>query len=353
MKLRTPTYFNEFHCIADKCKDCCCIGWEIDIDKKSADLYKNVPGEFGEKLRKSIDFGSPSHFALNDKNRCPLLNNKNLCEVYIQLGEDKMCDICTEHPRYYEWFNNLKEGGIGLCCEEAGRIILSQNQPFTTIEKEIPFEDADTYDIELFDYLLNCRSKIISHIENNEKNFNLKIRNILWYAYTIQLDIDNDMLDDEEIFDIIDYEKKDITPILNFYTTLDPLNPDWMPYLKHSILTYNNSQNSLHDFEKQNPQLNNYLQNIAIYFIWRYFLKATFDKDVLSKVEFIAISIALIKILFFCQWLENKTLTLEDCIEIVKNFSKEIEYSEDNLQKIEDIFYDSTDFSINNIIGIF
>ena len=109
MKLRTPTYFNEFHCIADKCKDCCCIGWEIDIDKKSADFYKNVSGEFGEKLRKSIDFGSPSHFALNDKNRCPLLNNKNLCEVYIQLGEDKMCDICTEHPRYYEWFNNLKK----------------------------------------------------------------------------------------------------------------------------------------------------------------------------------------------------------------------------------------------------
>ena len=76
-------------------------------------------------------------------------------------------------------------------------------------------------------------------------------------------------------------------------------------------------------------------------------------KDVLSKIEFMAISIALIKILFFCQWLESKTLTLEDCTEIVKNFSKEIEYSEDNLQKIEDIFYDSTDFSINNIIGIF
>ena len=237
MKLRTPTYFNEFHCIADKCKDCCCIGWEIDIDKKSADFYKNVSGEFGEKLRKSIDFGSPSHFALNDKNRCPLLNNKNLCEVYIQLGEDKMCDIRTEHRRYYEWFNNLKEGGIGLCCEEAGRIILSQKKPFTTIEKEIPFEDADTYDMELFNYLLNCRSKIISHIENTEKNFNLKIRNILWYAYTIQLDIDSDMLDDEEIFDIIDYEKTDITPILNFYTTLDPLNPDWIAYLKHSILT--------------------------------------------------------------------------------------------------------------------
>ena len=48
-----------------------------------------------------------------------------------------------------------------------------------------------------------------SSLENTEKNFNLKIRNILWYAYTIQLDIDNDMLDDEEIFDIIDYENQD------------------------------------------------------------------------------------------------------------------------------------------------
>ena len=353
MKLRTPTYFYDFHCIADRCKDCCCVGWEIDIDKKSANLYKNTPGVFGDKLRKSIDFNSPSHFILNDKNRCPLLNKQNLCEVFINLGEENMCDICTEHPRYYEWFDGIKEGGIGLCCEEATRIILSQNTHFSIMEKDIPFENFDSYDAELFEYLSECRFKIISQLEASTKTFNLQIRNILWYAYTIQLDIDNDLLDNEEILDITSYEKNNTNSIFNFFTTLEPLNPNWISYLKNCILTYNNSINKLETFEKEHPEIFTYLHNIAIYFIWRYFLKGIFDKDIFSKVGFMAISVSLIKALFFCKWLETGNLQLEDCVEIVKNFSKEVEYSEENLQKIEDIFYDSTDFSVNNLIGLF
>ena len=35
MKLRIPSYYEEFSCIADKCKDNCCIGWEIDIDEET------------------------------------------------------------------------------------------------------------------------------------------------------------------------------------------------------------------------------------------------------------------------------------------------------------------------------
>ena len=38
MKEYIPDYYKDFQCIADKCKDSCCIGWEIMIDSKS---YKN------------------------------------------------------------------------------------------------------------------------------------------------------------------------------------------------------------------------------------------------------------------------------------------------------------------------
>ena len=58
MKLRLPNYYKNFKCIADKCKDSCCsAGWEIDIDDKTAEFYKNVKGNFGDKLRKNIKFG--------------------------------------------------------------------------------------------------------------------------------------------------------------------------------------------------------------------------------------------------------------------------------------------------------
>ena len=46
---------------------------------------------------------------------CPFFNSNKLCDIYIDIGEEHMCDICKNHPRFYEWFGDLKEGGMGLC----------------------------------------------------------------------------------------------------------------------------------------------------------------------------------------------------------------------------------------------
>lgn len=70
--------------------------------------------------------GEPAHFRLDAEERCPLLNDCNLCEVLLHLGEDKMAQICTDHPRYYEWFSDGREDGLGLCCEAAAELILAQ-----------------------------------------------------------------------------------------------------------------------------------------------------------------------------------------------------------------------------------
>ena len=45
---RVPTYFNEFVCIGGACEDNCCIGWEVDIDDESLEVYNSVGGEFGD-----------------------------------------------------------------------------------------------------------------------------------------------------------------------------------------------------------------------------------------------------------------------------------------------------------------
>ena len=42
-----PDFYGEFQCIADKCAHSCCLGWEIDIDDKSAARYAALPGAFG------------------------------------------------------------------------------------------------------------------------------------------------------------------------------------------------------------------------------------------------------------------------------------------------------------------
>lgn len=83
--------------------------------------------EFGETLRNGIitkDDGIHC-FKLTKERRCTFLNDNNLCEIILNLGEEYLCDICREHPRFYEASQDGYIKRYGLCCEEAGRIILS------------------------------------------------------------------------------------------------------------------------------------------------------------------------------------------------------------------------------------
>ena len=41
MKQLIPHFYPNFACIASRCSDSCCIGWEIDIDPDTADYYRS------------------------------------------------------------------------------------------------------------------------------------------------------------------------------------------------------------------------------------------------------------------------------------------------------------------------
>lgn len=127
MKLIAPDYYRDFRCIADKCRHSCCIGWEIDIDPGTRDYYDRIGGELGKKLKENIaDTPDGSSFITDSSERCPFLMKNGLCELITELGEDSLCDICAEHPRFYNEYGNITEAGLGLCCEEAAKIILNK-----------------------------------------------------------------------------------------------------------------------------------------------------------------------------------------------------------------------------------
>ncbi len=359
MIFRAPIYYKDFHCIANKCKDSCCsAGWEIDIDEKTSEFYKNVSGIFGDKLKRSISKTTPPHFVLNKEGKCPFLNDKKLCDIYINLGENHLCQICKDHPRFYEWFDGVTEAGIGLCCEEAARIILTQSSAFSTYETEIDsdisfaYNSETNYNIDLYDYLVNARKKIITYLDNDSQPIEVKLRNILWYGHTLQQNIDNDLLDDEEIFDVTGNSISDIEPIIKFFSSLEPNNENWPEYLKHCCQLYKESSEQLKHFEQLHPEINDYLKNIAIYFIWRYLLKGVFDYDILSKIKLMFISIVILRCLLFCCWIENGKLNFEDCVDIVKKFSEEVEYSEDNLETFAENSYKLEIFMSEYLLGM-
>ena len=136
-----PNYYRDFKCIAADCRHSCCVGWEIDVDVQSLRRYETVAGELGERLVTCIDReADPPCFILTPDERCPFLHENGLCDLITELGEESLCHICADHPRFRNIFPDRVELGLGLCCEAAADLILSQTE--ITEIKTLPHAEA-------------------------------------------------------------------------------------------------------------------------------------------------------------------------------------------------------------------
>ena len=92
MKLYAPSYYKHFKCIADRCKNSCCVNWEIDVDDSSYEKYCSAD----ESLKDSItECDGVRCFKLSAGGRCTHLNDKGLCDIIIKYGEGYLTDICA------------------------------------------------------------------------------------------------------------------------------------------------------------------------------------------------------------------------------------------------------------------
>ncbi|MDU5296092.1 flagellin lysine-N-methylase [Veillonella sp.] len=125
-----PTIYHKFQCKADQCENTCCQLWTIDIDEPTAERYHSMTGSLGESLRQAITVDDEgSHFIFSKAQpMCPLLNEKGLCKVVLELGEEGLCDTCHMHPRFYKYIEDLELCGVGLSCE-ASVELLAQQEP--------------------------------------------------------------------------------------------------------------------------------------------------------------------------------------------------------------------------------
>ena len=128
--LSAPSYYRGFTCIANKCRHTCCVGWEIDVDDDTYEVYQSLTNGYGARICESIDAadGETPHFRLAEGDRCPHLAPNGLCRIITELGEGYLCAICREHPRFYHDTPHGKEVGLGMACEEACRLILDSDE---------------------------------------------------------------------------------------------------------------------------------------------------------------------------------------------------------------------------------
>ena len=299
-----PNYYDKFKCIADKCKHNCCIGWEIDIDDDTFDFYKGVDGEFGKRLKNNIGIEEIPHFILKDNDRCPFLNDKNLCDIIKTLGEDKLCDICAEHPRFHNELPQRVESGLGLCCEEAARLILSQKEKATL--KGDPKTD---------DEIIILRDKVIDIFQDRNTDIKTRINNALNLCDTRAND-------------------RSMSEWCDILLSLEQLDPQWGNLLKNAK---SNADKNTEAFELfMNDRTEEYEQFI-VYLAYRHLANSPDLFEFTNRLCFIAFAYKLLLFLGAVIYDKNDDFTLDDHIELVRLFSSEIEYSDENLYALFDI----------------
>ncbi|MBR0200795.1 MAG: flagellin lysine-N-methylase [Oscillospiraceae bacterium] len=127
MSVWYPSFYPAFRCRAERCRHSCCRGWEIDVDEQSAALYRKLPGELGDELRRALFADEEGwHFRLDGEERCPFLEADGLCRLIRRLGEGALCDICALHPRFFEELDADELWGLGLSCEEVTDLLLGE-----------------------------------------------------------------------------------------------------------------------------------------------------------------------------------------------------------------------------------
>jgi lysine-N-methylase len=173
MKLYAPHYYQSFRCIADACEHSCCIGWEIDIDGETLEKYTTLKNGYRVAITESISMEDTPHFRLLAHDRCPHLDERGLCRIIANVGEDYLCDICREHPRFYN-YTDVAEVGLGISCREAARIVLS-SQNYDVFEEvgEISAEECIVeYDAR------SERSKVYAILRDKKLDYKSKIKKI-------------------------------------------------------------------------------------------------------------------------------------------------------------------------------
>ncbi len=321
MKTVYPAYYKRFVCAAGECPDTCCAGWDVVVDDVSAEKYARVEGDFGEKLRKmmTVDEDGDTIF-ISQSGRCPFLNEKNLCEIYINCGEDFLCRTCDMFPRFVREFGSLREIGLGLGCPEAAKLIVNEHPDFISeTDEEAPA--PDDFDPRLFTSLYKLREKIFDILFRADFPFEICLANVMDLTEKAQNFIDDE--DCESIDNFTENFKFSGGKNLTLYgekckeilSEFEVLNKEWSGIIART------------DFRK-NACFDPGFRNIAAYYIYRYFLDAVDDYDALSKISFCAFSCEVIA------RVNDTGIPLEDAARL---YSKEAEYSAENLGILYDL----------------
>ena len=366
-----PDYFHEFKCTADKCQDTCCAGWQIMIDDASIEKYKKIKSDYIWKVMTCVDW-EEGCFRQDKAKRCAFLNPDNLCDLYKNVGETALCKTCREYPRHTEEFEEVREVTLSVSCPEVARILMERMEPVRFIQEEHP-EEEETLEFEDFDPFLysiieEARDAMLEILQSRTLPLQERAVLALAMAHDMQRRINHrDMFACTQVIEkygkpkaqeyIRDYiQKKTADGMVSeeqlsrvmfpLLYELEILREDWEELLHKSQNTlffsmqesFGTLKGEFDYWKKDNPEIDIHLEQILVYFLYTYFPGSVYDGKLFAKVQMAVHCTWMIQLLWMAKWRMNgRKLDRVEMTEILYRFSREIEHSDENLEKLDEM----------------
>ena len=316
MKYLKPKYYDQFSCIAGACPDSCCKGWAVDVDDDTADFYRNLPGDLGDRLRSVLADDGDGAYMQIENGRCPMWRDDGLCRIQAELDHDALCHVCRTFPRLRHDYGDFVELGLELSCPEAARLILTESADMLC--QELPGSEEVDYEPDIMKTLLRSRAEALAFLADDTYSVPQQLAVLLLYAHGVQAELDGGevaiLFPAEDLTEATRYATGgSLEDLLSFFRDLEVLDPAWPKRLAQPTPGLWTAQ----------------YRALARYFILRYWLQAVSDYDLISRVK-LAVSACLV-----IHALGG------DMTQTAQAFSKEIENDPDNVEAILDGAYTS------------
>lgn len=314
MKIEYPDYYNKFHCLAGACPDTCCRDWEVDVDDDTFYYYKVQEGELGEKLSTHLhEDGELKYIPMREDGFCPFLTGDGLCELCCRLGEEGMCQVCQEYPRYYMGIGHYEQIDLSISCMEAGRLLFTHDGPIryeTSEDEEEPWETLTEEERKKLKKILRERDRLVSLLQEPSEG-------------------------ESAPFDVLPGKETD-GELLAAVSEMEILDAGSGEILKEIREHYGELLEREEGFrQKYASLLQKLFTRFAVYLVYRYTLDSYYEGNLDAEKRLWTRSLRLLLLMCLNYERKEEAFGTGAVIQLAHRFSRQVEHSDENMERMK------------------
>lgn len=139
-----PVFYSEFRCTGGECREHCCKGWNIVLDKPTVNHYLNSSDAEIRAIAKTNIIKTKKSYAdwgkisFSQKDHCAFMDEARLCSIHKKLGAAALSPTCANYPRMQKATRYEIKQTLTLSCPEAAKkLLLNSNAMLLREKKEL------------------------------------------------------------------------------------------------------------------------------------------------------------------------------------------------------------------------